>query len=76
MKDLLEELARQLVDFPNQVKVKEILSDQTIIYELSVAKADLGKIIGAKGRNISAIRTIINAASGKIQQRVIIDLIE
>ena len=76
MKDLLAEIARQLVDFPDEVKVNEINSEQTIIIELSVAKQDVGKIIGKKGRNIAAIRTIMNAASTKLHKRIIIEVLE
>ena len=76
MKDLLAEIARQLVDFPDEVKVNEIDSEQTIIIELSVAKQDVGKIIGKKGRNIAAIRTIMNAASTKLHKRIIIEVLE
>ena len=76
MKDLLAEIARQLVDFPDEVKVNEIDSEQTIIIELSVAKQDVGKIIGKKGRNIAAIRTIMKAASTKLHKRIIIEVLE
>ncbi len=76
MKDFLGEIARQLVDFPDQVKVNEIESEQTIIIELSVAKEDFGKIIGTKGKNINAIRTIMTGISGKIHKRVILELVE
>jgi len=64
------------VDYPEQVKVKELGSSQTSVLELSVAKQDIGKIIGRKGRNIAAIRTIMTAASGKLRKRVIVEVSE
>jgi len=76
MKKLLAEIARQIVDYPEQVKVNEIDGDQTIVFELSVAREDLGKIIGKKGRNIGAIRKIMMAASGKIHKRIVVELLE
>jgi len=76
MKNLLTEIARQIVDYPEQVRVNEIDGDHTIVFELSVAKEDLGKIIGKKGRNIGAIRTIMMAISGKIKKRIVVELLE
>ncbi len=76
MKNLLAEIARQLVDYPEQVKVNEIDGDHTLVLELSVAKQDIGKMIGKKGRNIGAIRTVINAAGAKIHKRIIVELLE
>jgi len=76
MKTLVEEIAKALVDMPEQVSVNEIESHQSIVIELSVAKQDLGKIIGRKGQNVQAIRTILNAASGKTKKRIILELLE
>ena len=76
MKNLLAEIARQMVDDPDQVEVRELDGDQTIVFELSVAKQDLGKIIGVKGRNIQAIRTIMMGVSGKIHKRIVVELLE
>jgi hypothetical protein len=76
MKKLVEQIARALVDVPEQVSVNEIESHQSIVIELSVAKQDLGKIIGRKGQNVQAIRTILNAASGKTKKRIILELLE
>jgi predicted RNA-binding protein YlqC (UPF0109 family) len=76
MKKLLADIARQIVDYPEQVKVNEIDGDQTIVFELSVARGDLGQIIGKKGRNIGAIRTIMMAISGKIKKRIVVELLE
>jgi len=76
MKELLAEIAEHMVDNPDQVSVKQIDGANTIVLELSVAKQDLGKIIGIKGRNIGAIRTIMTALSGKIRKRIVVELIE
>ena len=76
MKNLLTGIAKQIVDYPDQVKVNEIDGDQTSVLELSVAKQDFGKIIGKKGRNIRAIRTIMTAASAKIHKRIIVEVLE
>lgn len=76
MKNLVDEIAKALVDSPEQVSVNEIVSQQSIVIELEVAKQDLGKIIGRKGQNIQAIRTILNAASGKSKKRIILELLE
>ena len=76
MKNLLTEIAKNLVDYPEQIKINELGSDQTSVLELSVAKQDIGKIIGSKGRNIAAIRTVMNAASAKIHKRIIVEVLE
>ena len=76
MKDLLAVIAEHMVDYPDQVSVKEIDGSNTIVLELEVAKQDLGKIIGAKGRNIGAIRTLMMAVSGKIHKRIVVELVE
>ena len=78
MKNLLDLMVRELVDYPDQVRVNEIDGGHTSVMELSAAKPDIGKIIGKKGRNIGAIRTIINAASAKVQKHkhVIVEVIE
>ncbi len=76
MKDLLAEIVKNLIDYPDQVSVREIDGNSTLVLELSVAKEDLGKIIGVKGRSINAIRTIMTAASVKFHKRIIIELVE
>jgi hypothetical protein len=76
IKELLAEIAKHMVDDPDQVSVREIDGENTIILELAVAKQDIGKVIGKKGQNIGAIRTVMNAASGKIHKRIIIELLE
>ncbi|UCE53248.1 MAG: KH domain-containing protein [Desulfobacterales bacterium] len=76
MKDLIGQIARALVDQPEQVRVAEIEGDQTTVIELKVAKMDMGKIIGKQGRTAQAIRTILSAASGKAKKRIILEILE
>ena len=76
MKNLLASIARQLVDEPEAVKVRELEGGHMSVLELFVAKSDLGKVIGVKGRNINAIRTIMNAASTKIRKRIVVEIVE
>ena len=65
MKAFIETMIKQLVDKPDEVEVKTVESDQSIIYELTVGDGDFGKVIGKRGRNISAIRTILFAINAK-----------
>ena len=76
MKALIEYIAKALVDNPDEVKVKEIEGDLTSIIELSVAKEDMGKIIGKQGRTARAMRTILSAASAKTHRRIALEIIE
>jgi len=76
MKNLLALIVKELVDYPEQVKVNEIDGGQTSVLELTVAKQDIGKVIGKKGRNVQAIRTVINAASAKLHKRSIVEILE
>lgn len=76
MKDLIEYIAKALVDRPEDVRVNEIEGERTSVIELSVAKEDLGKIIGKQGRTARAIRTILTAASTKLRKRSVLEIIE
>jgi len=76
MKDLIEYIAKALVDAPDQVKVNEVEGEKTSVLELTVAKEDLGKVIGKQGRTARAIRTILSAASTKIRNRSVLEIIE
>jgi predicted RNA-binding protein YlqC (UPF0109 family) len=76
MKDLIEFIAKALVDQPDQVKVSEVEGEKTSVIELTVAKEDLGKVIGKQGRTARAIRTILSAASTKIRKRSVLEIIE
>ena len=76
MKELIKRIAESLVDYPDQVSVKEIQGDRLFVYELKVAKSDIGKIIGKQGRNADAIRTILKAVAGKKRKQVLLELLE
>ena len=76
LKDLVEFVARALVDHPDQVEVEEISGPQTIVLELRVAKEDLGKVIGKQGRPVKAMRAILNAASSKVRKRAALEILE
>ncbi|MCX8011872.1 MAG: KH domain-containing protein [Desulfobacterota bacterium] len=76
MKELIKFIAEALVDKPNQVEVTEVEGERTSVLELKVAKEDLGKIIGKQGRTARAIRTILAAASAKINKRVVLEIME
>ena len=76
MKELISDIARAFVDNPEQVTVTEVEGGQALILELKVAKEDMGKIIGKHGRTAQAIRTVLNAASGKAKKRVILEILE
>ena len=75
LKELIETMARALVDNPEQVKVSEIEGGRTSIIQLWVAKPDLGKVIGKQGRNVDAMRTILSAASTKLKKRAVLEII-
>ncbi len=76
MKELIEYIAKALVDDPDQVNVSEVVGDQTSVLELKVAKDDLGKVIGKQGRSARAMRTILSAASTKLKKRTVLEIIE
>ena len=75
MKELVEFMAKSLVDNPDAVVVNEVNGEQSIILELKVAPEDMGKIIGKQGRIAKAIRTVIKAAAVKQNKRVIVEII-
>ena len=76
MKDLMIEIVHALVDQPDQVSITEIAGEHTVVMELSVAKSDMGKVIGKQGRNALALRTILSAAAGKVRKRYVLEIIE
>jgi predicted RNA-binding protein YlqC (UPF0109 family) len=76
MKELITIIAKALVDKPEEVEVQEIEGRQTTVIELKVAKEDLGKVIGKRGRTAQSIRTILTAASTKINKRCVLELVE
>ncbi len=76
LKDLIEYIAKSLVDNPDQVQVTEVEGEQTSVLELKVAKEDLGKVIGKQGRTARAMRTILGAASTKAKKRSVLEILE
>ena len=76
LKDLIEFIAKSLVDNRDSVSVTEIEGEQTSVIELKVAKEDLGKVIGKQGRTARAMRTILGAASTKIRKRSVLEILE
>ena len=76
IKELIEFIAKALVDAPDSVEVREIEGEQSSVMELRVAKEDLGKVIGKQGRNARAMRMILGAASAKLNKRAVLDIIE
>ncbi|HET9300009.1 MAG TPA: KH domain-containing protein [Candidatus Polarisedimenticolaceae bacterium] len=76
MKELLELIAKSLVDQPEEVAVAEIEGEQTTVLELKVAQDDLGKVIGKQGRTARSIRTILAAAGMKLRKRVVLEILE
>jgi predicted RNA-binding protein YlqC (UPF0109 family) len=76
MKELIERIVKALVDRPEEVQVNEIKGENTVAIELRVAKDDLGKVIGKKGRTAGAMRTILNAAGTKLGKRYVLEILE
>jgi len=76
MKELIERIARALVDKPEEVNVSAIEGNQATVLELKVAKEDLGKIIGKQGRTARSLRIIVGAASAKEQRGVVLEIVE
>jgi predicted RNA-binding protein YlqC (UPF0109 family) len=76
MKNLIDYIAKSLVDNPDDVEVSEVEGKSTSILELRVAKDDLGKVIGKQGRTARAMRTLLSAASAKISKRSVLEIIE
>ena len=76
MRELIEQIAKALVDNPDQVTVKPIEGEQTTVLELRVAQTDLGKVIGKQGRTARSIRTILSAAGMKLKKRFTLEILE
>jgi len=76
MKQLLEHIAKALVDEPDQVNVQQVESERLIVLELRVASEDMGKVIGKQGRIAKAIRTVVNAAAVKENKRVVVEIVQ
>lgn len=75
MKELITVIAKALVDHPEDVRVNVVESDQTIVYELSVHAADIGKVIGKQGRIAKALRTVVSSAAVKEKKRVSVEIV-
>ncbi len=76
MKSLIEQIAKALVDKPEEVSIAEVEGEKTSVFELRVAKDDIGKIIGKQGNTARAIRTIIGAAGTKLGKRCVLEILE
>lgn len=76
MRELVEYIAKALVDDADNVKVTEVEGERTTVIELRVAQGDIGKIIGKQGRTAQAIRTILHATATKLRKRAVLEIIE
>lgn len=76
MRELVEEIAKALVDIPDQVSVREVEGEQVTVLELKVAPSDLGKVIGKQGRTARSIRTLLGAAGMKLNRRFTLEILE
>jgi hypothetical protein len=76
LRELVEEIAKALVDLPEQVVVREVQGEQTTVLELRVAPSDLGKVIGKQGRTARSIRTLLGAAGMKLNRRFTLEILE
>ncbi len=76
MKDLIEAIAKALVDNPEQVTVRAVEGEQVTVLELRVHPSDLGKVIGKQGRTARSVRTILNAAGMKLKKRFTLEILE
>ncbi|HOB28899.1 MAG: KH domain-containing protein [Dethiobacteria bacterium] len=75
MKQMLEQIAKALVDYPDQVEVRLLEDERGITLELQVSPDDMGKVIGKQGRIVKAIRTVVNAAAVKENKRVLVEVV-
>lgn len=76
MKELVEVIAKSLVDCPDEVVVTETETEKAIVVELRVAQSDMGKVIGKQGRIAKAIRSVVKAAASKVDKKVVVDIVE
>ena len=76
MKELVELIAKSLVDYPDEVVVKETIDGDTITIELNVAGDDIGKVIGKQGRIAKAIRSVVKAAASKDDKKVVVEIVQ
>lgn len=76
MKELVEVIAKALVDFPEEVQVTETKNEKSIVLELRVAQSDMGKVIGKQGRIAKAIRSVVKAAASKEEKKVVVEIMQ
>lgn len=76
MKELVEVIAKSLVDNPDEVVVNETETDKSIVVELHVAQSDMGKVIGKQGRIAKAIRAVVKAASSSEDKKVVVEILQ
>ena len=76
MKELVEVIAKSLVDYPDEVQVTETENDKAVVLGLKVAQSDMGKVIGKQGRIAKAIRTVVKAAASKEDRKVIVEIMQ
>lgn len=76
MKELIEQIAKTIVEQPEAVQIREIEGELAVVLELRVAKADVGKVIGKQGKTITAMRTILNATRAQKHKRQVLEVIE
>ena len=76
LKEVIETIAKALVDAPDEVTVREIAGDAATVLELKVAPGDLGKVIGKQGRTARAMRTLLRAAGMKLKKRFVLEIVE
>ena len=76
MKDLVEVIAKSLVDYPDEVVVTEKDSEKTLVLELRVAQSDMGKVIGKQGRIAKAIRAVVKAAASRENKKVVVEIVQ
>lgn len=76
IRELVEEIAKALVDLPEQVVVREVVGEQTTVLEMRVAPSDLGKVIGKQGRTARSVRTLLGAVGMKLNRRFTLEILE
>lgn len=76
MKELVQVIAKSLVDNPSEVHVNEVQGEQSVVLELRVAPEDMGKVIGKKGKVAKAIRTVVKAASLNVDKKIVVEILD
>lgn len=76
MKELVQVIAKSLVDNPSELHVSEVQGEQSVVLELRVAPEDMGKVIGKQGKVAKAIRTVVKAASLNVDKKVVVEIVD